>query len=120
MKIALCAAFLEEDIWESQLRTAAFPYKLDITECNSVQALLPVLELKQFALFVVALNGKLGLEAVQQIREKAPGIPLLWISDEDFSMLSYQYRVSCFLHKPVLGRGLGEALTRCLRLGEGD
>lgn len=120
MKVALCAAFLEEDIWESCLRTATFPYKLEITECNSVQALLPVLELKQFGLFVVALNGELGLEAVQQIREKAPDTPLLWISDEDFSMLSYQYRVSYFLRKPVPDRELREAVTRCLGLGEGD
>jgi len=120
MKIALCAEFLEEDVWESCLRTAAFPYKLEITECNSAGAFLPVLELKQFDLLVVVLNGAAGLEAVRKIRGKSPVTPLLWITDEDYSIFGYQYHVTSFLPRPVGDKELREAVMRCLGLGEGD
>ncbi len=117
MNVALCAAFLEEDIWESRLRTVAFPQKLDITECNSAQALLRILELKPFSFLVVALNGVAGLEAIRQLRAKLPDIPILWISDEDYSLFGYQYRVTCFLCKPVPDTELRDAVSSCLRLG---
>lgn len=119
MNIALCAAFLEEDVWESRLLAAASPHKLEITECNSAQALLPALELKQFSLLAVALNGVAGLEAVRQLRAKAPDVPLLWISDEDFSLFGYQHCVTYFLRRPVPDTELRQAITGCLRLGEG-
>ena len=119
MNVALCAAFLEEDIWESRLRAAASQYKLEITECNSAKTLLTVLELKSFALLAVVLNGAAGLEAVRQLREKAPNVPIMWISDEDFSLFGYQYRVTSFLHRPVSDAELKEAVADCLRLGEG-
>lgn len=57
MNVALCAAFLEEDVWESRLVKAISPHKVELTECNSVRALLPLLELKPFSFLVVVLNG---------------------------------------------------------------
>ncbi|MEM1484528.1 hypothetical protein V6615_06560 [Oscillospiraceae bacterium PP1C4] len=118
MNVALCAAFLEEDVWESRLVTAALPHRIEITECNSAGALSRILELKPFSLLVVALNGVAGLEAVRYLRERAPDIPLLWISNEDFSLFAYQYRVTKFLHPPASDVQLGEALAVCLRLSE--
>lgn len=118
MNVALCAAFLEEDVWESRLVTAIFPHKVEVTECNSARALLPLLELKAFSLLTVVLNGVAGLEAVRQLRAKAPDVPLLWISDEDYSLFGYQYRVTCFLRRPVSDTELREAVTGCLRLAE--
>ena len=91
MNAALCAAFLEEDVWEGRLLAAASPQSLDVTECNSAKALLKILELKPFSLLIVVLNGVAGLEAVRQLRAKAPDVPLLWISDEDYSLFGYQY-----------------------------
>lgn len=119
MNVALCAAFLEEDVWEGRLRAAASPHKMEITECNSAHALLPVMELKSFALLIVVLNGVAGLEAVRQIRAKVPNVPLLWISDEDFSLFGYQYRVTYFLRRPVSDTELRESVADCLRLGAG-
>lgn len=119
MNVALCAAFLEEDVWERRLRAAISPYNVEITEYNSAQALLPMLELKTFSLLNVVLNGVAGLDAVRQLRAKAPNVPLLWISDEDFSLLGYQYRVTYFLRRPIPDAELREAVTSCLRLGEG-
>lgn len=119
MNVALCAAFLEEDVWESRLRAATSPQKMEITACNSAHALLPAMELKPFALLIVALNGAAGLEAVRQIRAKVPNVPLLWISDEDFSLFGYQYRVTYFLHRPVSDAELRESVADCLRLGAG-
>jgi DNA-binding NarL/FixJ family response regulator len=116
VNVALCAAFLEEDVWESRLLVAAAPQRLEITECNSARALLPMLELKPFSLLVVALNGVGGLDAVRQLREKVPDVPILWISDEDYSLFGYQYRVNCFLRRPVSDMDLREAVTGCLQL----
>lgn len=116
MNIALCATFLEGDIWENLLRMAVFPYKVEITECNSAKALLPVLELKQFSLLTVVLNGVAGLEAVRELREKSPDVPLLWISDQDFSLFGYQYRATYFLNKPVTDKEIREAVADCLGL----
>lgn len=118
MNVALCVAFLEEDIWESRLMTVAFPHRVEVAECNITRALLPLLELKLFSLLVVALNGVAGLEAVRQLRIKAPDVPLLWISDEDYSLLGYQYRVNSFLCRPVSDTELQEAVTGCLKLSE--
>ncbi|MEA4974001.1 MAG: hypothetical protein VB119_12660 [Candidatus Metalachnospira sp.] len=53
MNIALCAAFLEEDLWESRLLAAAYPKRLELTQSNGSQRLLPMLELKQFSLLAV-------------------------------------------------------------------
>lgn len=117
MNIGLCAAFLEGDVWESRLRVATSLYKVDIVECNSAQALLPMLELKSFSFLVVVLNGVTGLEAVGQLRTKVPDVPLLWISDEDFSLAGYQYRVTYFLHRPVSDKELQAAVLGCLQLG---
>jgi len=119
MNVALCAAFLEEDVWENRLRAVISPHKVEITECNSAQALLPVLELKPFSLLVVVLNSVAGLEAVRQLREKAPNVPILWISDEDFSLFGYQYHITYFLRRPVSDMELREAVEGCLRVGRG-
>lgn len=118
MNAALCTTFLEEDVWERRLLLAAAPHTMEITVRNTAGALLPVLELKPFSLLIVALNGVAGLDAVRKIREKAPDAPLLWISDEDFSLLSYQYRVTHFLCRPVPDTALREAVLDCLRLRE--
>lgn len=123
MNVALCAAFLEEDVWEGRLVTAIFPHRAELTECNSARALLPLLELKPFALLVVVINGVAGLEAVRQLRDKVPDVPILWISDEDYSLFGYQYRVNSFLRRPVSDTELREAVTLCLKCiekGEGE
>lgn len=118
MNVALCVAFLEEDVWESRLVTVTVPNRVELTECNSIKALLPMLELKLFSLLVVVLNGVAGLEAVRQIRSKAPNVPILWISDEDYSLFGYQYHVNSFLCRPVSDMELREAVTGCLKLSK--
>ena len=40
MNVALCVAFLEKGVWERRLKTAALLQMIEITECNSVKALL--------------------------------------------------------------------------------
>lgn len=116
MNVALCAAFLEEDVWEERIVKAAFPQRLELTECNSAQALLPLLDLKKFSLLVVALNGVAGLDAVRQLRSKVPDVPLLWISNEDYSLFGYQLRVNYFLRTPVSDTELEVAFVGCLGL----
>jgi len=115
VNIALYAAFLEEDIWENRLVNAALPNRLELTKCNSARTLLPLLELKPFSLLVVALNGKTGVKAVRQLRKKVPDIPLLWISNEDYSLFGYQCHVTRFLRKPLSDIDLQNALAGCLK-----
>lgn len=116
MDFVMRAAFLEGDVWERRLRDAAAPQMVDITECNSTRSLLAALELKPFSLLTVILDGAEGIEAVQQIRLRHPGTPLLWISDEDYSLLGYRYHVTYFLRKPVDNATLREAVKSCLQL----
>ncbi len=118
MNVALCVSFLEEDIWESCLLAAASPHRVEFTECNSPRTLLPLLELKIFSILVVVVNGVAGLEAVRDLRAKAPDVPLIWISDEDYSLFGYQYHVTCFLRRPVCHDELRKAVAGCLKLSE--
>lgn len=79
------------------------------------------MELKPFSLLIVGLNGACGLEAVRRLREKAPDVPLLWISDEDYSLFGYQYRVTRFLRRTVSDVQLREAVAGCLKIsGKGE
>jgi DNA-binding NarL/FixJ family response regulator len=72
-------------------------------------------------LLIVVLNGVAGLEAVRRLREKVPDVPLLWISDEDYSLFGYQYRVSRFLRRPISDTDLREAVAGCLKIsGKGE
>ena len=119
MNIGLCAAFLEEDIWETIIRELDLADNIEITQGNGAQALLPALHLKHFSLVVVVLNGSAGLEAVRHLREKASDVPILWISDEDYSLNGYQYRVTCFLRKPVSPTELKAAMAVCLNMESG-
>ena len=119
MNIGLCAAFLEEDIWETIIRELDLADNIEITQGNGAQALLPALHLKHFSLVVVVLNGSAGLEAVSHLREKASDVPILWISDEDYSLTGYQYHVTRFLRRPVSQVDLREALAVCLHLESG-
>lgn len=118
MNVALCAAFLEEDIWENRLVKAAPPQIIEITECNTAETLLKMQALKLFSLLIVALDGADGVEAVRILREKEPNVPIIWISDEDYSLLGYQYRVSRFLCKPVTDVQLWEAVAESLMVSE--
>lgn len=118
MNFIIHGTFLEADIWEDLLRYAAAPQKPEITECNSIQTLLAILDLKQISLLVVTVDGVAGLDAVRQIRQRQPEVPLLWISDEDFSLLGYQYHVTHFLRKPVCDTVLRTAIQSCLQFGE--
>lgn len=114
MEFALCAPFLEEELWADRLRRAALPHGAQVTACNSPESLVPVLERRPFALAAVALNGPAGMEAVRRLRERDPRIPLLWISDGDYSLAGYQYRVTYFLCGPVEDAALRRAVACCL------
>lgn len=118
MNFIVHGTFWEADIWEDLLRYAAAPHKPEITECNSIRTLLAMLDLKQITLLIVTVDGVAGLDAIRQIRQQQPEVPLLWISDEDFSLFGYQYHVTHFLRKPVCDTELRTAIQSCLQFGE--
>lgn len=111
MNIALCAIFIEGDLWEARLRTAALNIDLQIDEYNRTNNLLP--ELSRYGAVVVAMDGVAGLKAVRDIRAASNDIALLWISDEDYSHFAYQNYVTHFLLKAVSDAELKKALNHC-------
>lgn len=113
MDVALCVPFLEGDAWVGEVR-AALP-GAEVFEYNSGGTLLPALRQKDFSLLIIALDGPEGGECVKQAKSTVSKLPVLWISDEDLSLQGYDYRVACFLKKPVSHSQLEGALRLCLR-----
>lgn len=111
MNIALCAIFIEGDVWEERLRAAALNIELQIDEYNRTDILLP--ELSRYGVIVVAMDGVAGLQAVRDIRSMVDDIPLLWISNEDYSRFAYQNHVTHFLLKAASDTDLQKALEHC-------
>ena len=111
VNIALCAIFIEGDLWEARLRTAALNIDLQIDEYNRTDILLP--ELSRYGAVVVAMDGVAGLQTVRAIRAVSDDIALLWISDEDYSHFSYQNHVTHFLLKAASDAELQKALKHC-------
>ena len=67
----------------------------------------------RYAAGVVAMQGALGLEAATAMRERAPGLPLLWLSDDErFGPAAFDLRTAMFLPLNCGGGELGEALRR--------
>lgn len=112
MDLALCVFFIEGDLWEERLHAAAPTMKLKIDEYN--RADIPLPQLLQYRTVVVAMDGLAGLRAVRAIRAKSFDVPLLWISDEDYSRFAYQNHVTHFLLKTASDTELQRAVKHCL------
>lgn len=69
---------------------------------------------KTFDLLVVAQSGTFSLEVMDTVKQDAPGVPVLWFSDLDFGVRSYQYGVTWFGRKPVGLPVLRRAMSRAL------
>ena len=65
------------------------------------EAFCHALTMKRFDLLVIAQSGTFSLELMDAVRQRSPDTPVLWFSDLDFAVRSYDYGVVWFGKKPV-------------------
>lgn len=70
------------------------------------------------SLLIVLADGVEGMEAVYCSRERRPGLPVFWFSDDrGFGMQSYRLNCAYFSTKPVTPDKLAHAIFRCDHVG---
>ncbi len=66
-------------------------------------------------MLLVAQDGTFSLEIMEAIRSSATKTPVIWFSDLDFAIRSYEYGVVWFGRKPVELAKLKKAFARAYR-----
>ena len=113
VKLAVCASFMQSDLWQERLSRAACGAALEFDEFYDPDAVraAPVF---RYAAAVAALGGAQGLETVHAIRERSASVPLLWISDDaGFALSAYELGAEMFLTWDCSDAELTAALRRC-------
>ena len=82
MKLAICAPFMESDLWQERLRRAAPWAALEFDEFYRPEEIRSVPGFRYDA-GVVAMKGARGLELATALRERSAALPLLWLSDDE-------------------------------------
>ncbi len=65
-------------------------------------------------MLMVAQDGTFSLEVMDAIKRGAPRTPVIWFSDLDFAIRSYEYGVVWFGRKPVELAKLKKAFARAV------
>ncbi len=66
-------------------------------------------------ILLVAQDGTFSLEVMEAIKSVAPRTPVIWFSDLDFAIRSYDYGVVWFGRKPVELAKLKKAFARACK-----
>ena len=70
------------------------------------------------SLLIVLADGAKGMEAVYRARERRPGLPVFWFSDDrEFGMQSYRLGCAYFSTKPLTPDKIHHAIRRCDHVG---
>lgn len=70
------------------------------------------------SLTIVLADGAAGMESVYRSRQRIPGLPVFWFSnDREFSMQSYRLECAYFSTKPVTAEKIDHAIQRCHHVG---
>ena len=86
MKLAICAPFMESDLWQERLRRAAPRAALEFDEFYLATAL----------------------------RERSAALPLLWLSDDEkFGLAAFDLGAAMLLPLNCTDRELADGLRRC-------
>lgn len=79
MKIALCALFMEADLWQKRLEgLSSLPLRVD--EFNRPSDLCTLPSLTGYDGVWLVLDGAVGLETVARTRERDGRVPIVWVS----------------------------------------
>lgn len=113
MRVALCTAYLEGDLWETRL-CEAMP-ELAVDEFSPAEALATVSKIAEYDAVVVALSGIDGLRLIYDLRCAVYDIPILWIADERvLATAAYTCHVTHFLLSTADRVAVRDALEHCL------
>ena len=122
MKLAICAPFMESDLWQERLRRAAPRAALEFDEFYRPEEIRSVPGFRYDA-GVVAMKGARGLELATALREQSDDLPLLWLSDdlpllwlsddEKFGLAAFDLGVAMLLPLNCTDRELADGLRRC-------
>ena len=105
MKLAICAPFMESDLWQQRLRRAA-PWAA-LEEIRSVPGF-------RYDAGVVVMKGARGLELATALRERSDDLPLLWLSDDEkFGLAAFDLGVAMLLPLNCTDQELADGLRRC-------
>lgn len=114
MKIAICATFMEADLWQKRLVEAMPGEQLQFDEYYTVEALEASPTLSCYRLLWVALPGARGMEAIVRARERSGKLPIVWVDDDDrFGLIGYNLQVAAFLKRNSGEREISDALLWC-------
>lgn len=70
------------------------------------------------SLVIVLADGAVGMESVYRSRQRRPGLPVFWFSnDREFGMQSFRLECAYFSTKPVTPEKIANALRRCQHVG---
>lgn len=72
------------------------------------------LSFRRFDLLLIAQDGAFSLALMEAIRQFSPDTPVIWFSDMDFAVRSYEYEVVWFGKKPVELPALRKAFQRLM------
>lgn len=112
MKIAICAPFMQSDLWQERLRRASPGHHLEFDEFYSPKDIRTVPRFRYDAC-VVAIAGAAGLEAAIAIRERDADVPLLWLSDDDqFGLEAFRLRAVMLLSLECSDQELEETMQK--------
>ena len=112
MKIAICAPFMQSDLWQERLQRASPGHELEFDEFYRPEDVRTVSRFRYEAC-VVAIAGAVGLEAAIAARERDADVPLLWLSDDDqFGLEAFRLRAVWLLGLDCSDGELKEAMRR--------
>lgn len=113
MRIAICAPFMQSDIWQERLRKAASGCRLEFDEFYNEEDIRGAVRFR-YDVCVIAMAGAAGMEAAVAARERDAHLPILWISDDDhFGLAAYDLQAAMFLNLDCSDGELAEAMDRC-------
>ena len=113
MKLAICAPFMESDLWQQRLRRAAPRAALEFDEFYRPEEVRSIPGF-QYDAGVVAMKGALGLELDTALRERSAALPLLWLSDDEkFGLAAFDLGAAMLLPLNCTDRELADGLRRC-------
>ena len=113
MKLAICAPFMESDLWQQRLRRAAPRAALEFDEFYRPEEVRSIPGF-QYDAGVVAMKGALGLELATALRERSAALPLLWLSDDEkFGLAAFDLGAAMLIPLNCTDRELADGLRRC-------
>lgn len=87
--------------------------RLDFHVFTSLTDFLSYIRMNPYLIMIVTREGSSGFDAVRKARLENPDARLIWFSQKEYALLSYQLNVSYFSLLPVEAGHLAAAMRAC-------